>query len=360
MTTSPTRPTFGLYLNFGANLGQTPDEVFDLSIAEADLAHDCGYDELWLTEHHFIRFGINPSSLTAAGFFLGRSDRMRVGTAVTLSPLLHPVEIAERAALLDQLSGGRFDLGIGRGGYLRDYEVLGVDVARWDEEPATTARILLDAWQNAEASSSASGVGFDPVRVEPRPFTTPHPPLLMGTTSTPALEFAAANNLALQHYFATPADARVAVEQGYAALQASNGASASTPPRHLHCLMVVVTDDEAATRERLTRQLMQSFRDGDHPHVPQAPQRHVDADGKPFDRDAMATWVANQAIVGRPSAVVDRLGEFLATTGASRLALYMEAVADRPTILSSIERFAADVAPQLGLAGGTPSKTVMS
>src|ERR1044071_3751281 len=97
---------FGVLLNMVSPLGATARAVATLTLAQAQLAEDLDYDELWVTEHHFIRFGINPSALTTAGFLLGRTTRIHVGTSVVLSPLCHPVELAERTALLDQLSGG--------------------------------------------------------------------------------------------------------------------------------------------------------------------------------------------------------------------------------------------------------------
>jgi alkanesulfonate monooxygenase SsuD/methylene tetrahydromethanopterin reductase-like flavin-dependent oxidoreductase (luciferase family) len=244
--------TFGLFLNMGANLAPTTAGVFDLTLREADAAEQLGYDELWVTEHHFIRFGINPSALTTAGFLLGRTERIRVGTAVTLSPLLHPVEMAERSALLDQLSGGRFSLGLGRGGYRKDYDVLGVDFARWDDEPASSARQILTHW--APESD-----------LQPAPLTQPHPELLLGTTGAAGLELAARNGLALQHYFAMPAEPRVQIEQAYRSFDPVGD------PRHLHTLTVIV-DDDPDIRHRLEKVALQSFKDGDHPHVPQAPE----------------------------------------------------------------------------------------
>ena len=59
---------FGVLLNMSANLGARPEDVFDLTLTQAELAEQLGYDELWVTEHHFIRFGLNPSALTTAGF----------------------------------------------------------------------------------------------------------------------------------------------------------------------------------------------------------------------------------------------------------------------------------------------------
>jgi alkanesulfonate monooxygenase SsuD/methylene tetrahydromethanopterin reductase-like flavin-dependent oxidoreductase (luciferase family) len=72
---------FGLFLNAGQFPGMSHDAIYDLMASQAELADHLGYHDLWITEHHFIPFGINSSALTAA--------------------------------ILDQLSGGRFDLGIG-------------------------------------------------------------------------------------------------------------------------------------------------------------------------------------------------------------------------------------------------------
>src|SRR5262249_52270379 len=99
--------SFGLFLNCGAQVGRSDGEVFELVLEEARLAERLGYHDVWVTEHHFIPFGINPSALTLAAFLLGQTSRLRVGTAVTLAPLYHPLQLAEQAALLDQCSGGR-------------------------------------------------------------------------------------------------------------------------------------------------------------------------------------------------------------------------------------------------------------
>ncbi|MET4427174.1 LLM class flavin-dependent oxidoreductase [Mycolicibacterium sp. 624] len=331
---------FGVLLNMGANLGETPEAVFDLTAEQATAAEQLGYDELWVTEHHFIRFGINPSAITTAAFLLGRTTRIQVGTAVVLSPLLHPVELAERAALLDQFSGGRFALGLGRGGYRRDYDVLGVDFTRWDDEPLASAQALLDIW--ARPTDDAVPPADDVVDVQPPPLTHPHPELLLATSSAPGVEFAARNGIALQHYFATPVGARVTAENRYGELRGKGSA-----PAHLHTLIVVV-DSAPDRRDDLANALRESFRAGDHPHVPQSSNRHLLPDGRPASPDAMARMVADQAIVGSPAHVVDELGQFIETTGASRIAVYFESIADKKVTLRSLEDFASVVAPALG------------
>lgn len=330
---------FGVLLNMGAGLAASPEGVFDLTLRQSQIAEDLGYADLWVTEHHFIDFGINPSALTTAGFLLGRTRRIRVGTAVVLSPLRHPVELAEQAALLDQLSGGRFDLGLGRGGYRRDFEILDIDFARWDDEPRASARRLLELWSGAPEETA----------IQPPPHTRPHPPLLLATSSAPGVEFAARNQLALQHYFATPVPQRLAVEATYREFRAE-------APAHLHTLIVIV-DPTAGRRDQLAAALRRSFRGGEHPHVPQAVNRHIGPDGRPVDSTAMAEQVAADAIIGSPAQVVDELGEFIETTGARRIAIYPEAIADAAVTLTSLEDFAGLVAPQLTRPAAIPHHT---
>lgn len=327
--------TFGLFLNMGANMAPTPEGVFALTRRQADLADAAGYHDLWVTEHHFIRFGLNPSALTASGYLLGRTSNVRIGTAVVLSPLVHPVDLAERAALLDQLSEGRFDLGLGRGGYARDYGVLGVDTARWDDEPDASVDAIVALWAGAPVDRTEPDVG-----IQPPPRAAGHPPIFVASSNDRAVQRAAAAGLGLQHYFAMPTAARVALERRYC------DAGGADETVHVHTLIVVVDDGDPTTRDRLRAALTQSFRDGDHPAVPQRPDHHVAPDGTPLDRSAMASMVADGAIVGTPAQVVDELGEFIAATGARRLILYQEAIADPVITMESVERFAADVMPQ--------------
>ncbi|MEM9133446.1 MAG: LLM class flavin-dependent oxidoreductase [Actinomycetota bacterium] len=328
--------TYGLFLNMGANLGADAAEITALTLEQATRAEEAGFDELWVTEHHFIPFGINPSALTAAAFLLGRTTRLRVGTAVTLSPLHHPIEVAERAALLDQLSGGRFELGIGRGGYLKDYEVLEVDTARWDGEPLHSARAILDAWSSADLAQPHHTTG--PSTLQPPVLTAPHPPLLLATRTEAAIRFAAEHGLPLQHYFGSPVDARIAQEEMY-----REAAPPDTSVDHLHSLIVVVDDDEAETRRHLIERLTGSFRDGDWPHVPQGGGGHRGPDGKPLDRAVMAAHVAEGAIVGPIGSVCEQLDEFQARTGATRFAFYVEAIADPARIRVTLDALARHV-----------------
>ncbi|MEM9621688.1 MAG: LLM class flavin-dependent oxidoreductase [Pseudomonadota bacterium] len=328
--------TFGLFLNMGANLGRTPEDVFQFTIEQARLADELGFHDLWLTEHHCIPFGINPSAITASAYILGATRTIRVGTAVTLSPLYHPLDIAERTAVLDQFSSGRFDLGLGRGGYLKDYELFDLDMGRWDCEPLRTAQTIVDIWQDKDLTANTARSG--PSIFQPAPRSRPHPPLFLATRSPDTIAYAAEHDLPLQHYFAVPAHARVELEDLYRQTN-SNRIS------HVHTLICIVGDNESALRDQLAEALAESFQAGDWPHVPQAPERHAGEDGGPADRAKMAQAVADQAIVGPPERVREQLNQFVEVTGATRLVFYMEAIADQAITLQSIRRFANEVLP---------------
>ncbi|MEM9653672.1 MAG: LLM class flavin-dependent oxidoreductase [Actinomycetota bacterium] len=340
--------TYGLFLNMGANLGPTAQDVTRITLEQARRAEAAGFHDLWVTEHHFIPFGINPSALTASAFLLGRTERVRVGTAVTLSPLCNPIELAERSALLDQLSGGRFDLGIGRGGYLKDYEVLDIDTARWEGEPMRTATTLLETWTATDLTRPEHTTGLS--ELQPAPLTKPHPPLFMATRSPDAIRFAAEHGYPLQHYFASPIEQRNQLEDLYreaasSKSSTSNGSNGSNGTgesvAHLHSLIVVVDDDEAAARIALADALTESFRGGDWPHVPQASGGgHRTSDGSRLERGEMAAYVAKGAIVGSIDEVRDQLAEFQAATGATRLALFVEAIADEARTMHTIDALA--------------------
>ena len=92
--------------------GQGPGEALHRAVRSAEAAERSGLDSVWLAEHHFVPYGVCPSAVTLAGMLLGRTRRIRVGTAVSVLPTQHPVALGEQAALLHLLSGGRVRLGV--------------------------------------------------------------------------------------------------------------------------------------------------------------------------------------------------------------------------------------------------------
>ncbi len=330
--------SYGLFLNMGADLGTTHHDVVQVTLQEAARAESLGFDELWVTEHHFIPFGINPSALTAAAFLLGRTHQIRVGTAVTLAPLEHAVSIAEKAALLDQLSGGRFQLGLGRGGYLKDFEMLDIDPSCWDEEPMASAQTIEQCWSGNDLAAPGHNTGLSVLH--PTPFS-PTPPLYLATSSAKGISWAAQQGYPLQHYFATPAAARKKVEQAYC--EAGGG-----QVEHVHTVMVAFGDTEENTRNELRKSLTRSFDNGNWPHVPQAGRRHTDEKGNPIERNQLAEYAAQTAFAGPPQSVRDQLAAFVEATEATRLVFNLEVIGDGNRTVAAVDTLCEQVLDDLG------------
>ncbi|MFI5065609.1 MAG: LLM class flavin-dependent oxidoreductase, partial [Streptosporangiales bacterium] len=125
--------------------GQSDGDVLTATVDAAIAAEKAGFDDVWFAEHHFMSYGICPSAMTLAAFTLGRTSRITVGTAVSVLPVWHPVALAEQAALLDQVSAGRFRLGIGRGGPWADLEVFGTGLERYETRFPESLDLLLAA-----------------------------------------------------------------------------------------------------------------------------------------------------------------------------------------------------------------------
>ena len=175
--------------------GQSDDEVLAATVQAAVAAERAGFDDVWLAEHHFMSYGICPSAVTLAGYVLGSTRRVDVGTAVSVLSAWHPVALAEQAALLDQVSGGRFRLGVGRGGPWLELEVFGTGLDRYERGFAEGLDLLLAALSRDRVGAAGEFFRFREVPVVPRPRTRPHPPVVVAATSPATAELAAARGL---------------------------------------------------------------------------------------------------------------------------------------------------------------------
>ncbi|GAB7038006.1 MULTISPECIES: LLM class flavin-dependent oxidoreductase [Catenuloplanes] len=183
---SPVRRRLGLFL-LGAH---GPASIPPLARA----AEDAGLDDVWLAEHHFTAYGTLPSATVAAGHALGVTRRIEIGTAACVLPARHPVALGEEAALLHELSGGRFRLGVARGGPWVDLEVFGTGLPRRDHGFPESLDLLRSWLSGAYRVGSDSGLfRFREVTVSPRAAM----PVWVAATSPATVEVAARRGLSL-------------------------------------------------------------------------------------------------------------------------------------------------------------------
>src|ERR1051326_8068865 len=106
---------FGTFLLMQSPSAQPSEEMYARAIEHAQAAEELGFRNLWLAEHHFSTYGYLSRPVQLATYIAARTKTLRIGTAVIVVPLHHPLVIAEEIATLDLLAGGRIDVGLGRG-----------------------------------------------------------------------------------------------------------------------------------------------------------------------------------------------------------------------------------------------------
>jgi len=174
---------FGIFIEemrHGLSQASAFQEAFEL----VDTADAWGVDCVWLGQIHFNPArSVISASLLVASAIATRTKRLRVGTAIQILPLNHPLRIAEEVATVDQISHGRFEFGIGRSGAPRAYEVFGVPYAESQARFREALEIIREAWKGEPFSYTGEFFRVENATVSPRPYQNPHPPIRMAATT---------------------------------------------------------------------------------------------------------------------------------------------------------------------------------
>ena len=168
---------------------EAPDENYTRAwnemLEQIEYAERLGFSSVWLAEHHGSTYGSMPSPQVAAAAIAARTERMRIGIAVSILPFDNPVRIAEDYAMVDVISGGRLDLGVGRGYQPHEFRMLGLgdQQAHSREIFREALDVILGAWQNERFDYHGKHFSFEDVRIVPRPVQQPHPPIYVAAIS---------------------------------------------------------------------------------------------------------------------------------------------------------------------------------
>ena len=182
-------------MRFGwLTLGLSPSAADDYDaiqqqVAQACLAEAAGFDGLWLTEHNFTGESVYCDPIPFASVVAARTSRIRIGFAVLQLALRHPVRLATQLALLDNLSGGRIDVGVGHGTNYNEYEFVGFGLRSDDsrERMAETLEVMVRAWTEAPLVHEGKFYQLRLPELRPRPRQQPHPPIWRATSSSGSL-----------------------------------------------------------------------------------------------------------------------------------------------------------------------------
>ena len=174
----------GLFTEFQCPPGMDEARAFDESFAQMTAAEELGFDAVWLAEIHFQKGrSVLSSPLVIAAAIAKLTRRVKIGIAVQVLPLAHPLHLAEDVATLDHLSKGRLDFGVGRSGLPEHYQRFNIPYSESRERFQETLDILIKAWTQERFSYEGKYYQFHDVCVLPKPYQKPHPPLRVAATT---------------------------------------------------------------------------------------------------------------------------------------------------------------------------------
>lgn len=152
---------------------------------QIEYAEELGFDSVWLAEHHGSPYGSIPSPQLAMSSIAMITERMRIGIAVSILPFDNPVRVAEDFAMVDVISNGRLDMGVGRGYQPREFGFLGLaDKQQHSREIfEESLDILIGLWENEYFSYQGKHFQLDEVTITPQPLQKPRPPIYVAAIS---------------------------------------------------------------------------------------------------------------------------------------------------------------------------------
>jgi probable F420-dependent oxidoreductase len=280
------------------------------SLEEVTRAEELGFDSVWMEEHHSVTDHYWPSPLTVLAGYATRTTRLMLGTDILVAPFHHPVRLAEDAAMLDVMSGGRLILGVAIGYKPDEFALYGADLekrgARFEEQLA----IVKGLWSGGRVTHAGRFYTVDG-RLEPRPVAQPHPPIWIGGWGDLTLKRAA--TLA-DNWIPGPTADLARLMTGKRTFldhrQAAGRVDGLTEWPLTRDVIIAETDAEA--RELAERHIMISYR-----------REYAGGWRHPFIDAAIATdlerLMADRFIIGGPDECVEQIRRFVDEYGMTHL-----------------------------------------
>ena len=184
---------FGLWYDFRnpAQWRQPVDRLYREILDQIAWGDNNGFDDVWLSEHHFIEDGYLPSILPIAAAIAARTNRIRIASGVLLMPFHNPIRLAEDIAIVDVISGGRFELGVGIGFKREEFSGFGVSSKERGARTDQSLDIIRRSLSGETVTFKSEFFDFQNIKVTPDPIQKPHPPIWLGGFTAAALRRAA-------------------------------------------------------------------------------------------------------------------------------------------------------------------------
>ncbi len=336
---------FGTFLLLQSPSARPPVEVFARAVRLAQTADKLGFDSIWCAEHHFSTYGYLSRPLMLATHIATQTEQIRVGSAVVVLPLHHPLIVAEEIATADILSGGRLDVGLGRGYQTYEFERLGFTLGesreRFDEE----VDILLKAFEGKPFGHEGKYYQFGETSVFPQPIQQPHPPFwVVGQSQESIVATVKRGFNVVSGGFGVPLERLAEFRKGFDAMEVPGVDKSKI--RISTQRPVYVTHDESELAEivaearwnmRVTLSLRQGLERVEKGHAVAVPFENEPSDAELLER---------YFVVGTPETCIARLKALREAMGIDHFnASFWFGDLAEERILKSMELFAKEVMP---------------
>ena len=329
---------FGIFLEFSRTEGVTPADAYARGLHESAVAEEAGLDVVHLSEFHFNPVRVLSSPLMMAAAIAARTKRVRVGTSVLVIPLANPLRTAEETAVLDHISGGRLDVGVGRSSFERAY--LGYNMQRSESRDrfAECMDILIGLWTQDGFSYGGQFYSYNNVTLMPKPVQQPHPPVWVAATNDDTFPMVARMGFSLfvgLREFGLPR-----VKQQVATYRAAWEEGGHEGPARISVRLPIYI---APTHEEAIREAEPSF-------MRQFNSPVVQANANTPEEIADTTWervIGRRAIVGSPTTAIEQIKALKDALGLEEVVGELNAGEHIPPELTerSVRLLGTEVAP---------------
>ena len=308
---------------------------FENTIQECERAEALGFDSIWLGEHHNNAF-LYPTPLIGLAAIASRTRRLRLGTAVLLLPLYHPVAVAEEGAMLDMISGGRLILGVGAGYAPEEFAAFGLTTAQRGSRLEEGVSLLRRLWTEEHVTHTGHHYHVTDVTIGPRPTQHPRPPIWFAGWAEPAIRRAAR----LGDAWIGGPSARL--DEIVTCVKLFQDARQDTDSVDIALLRYVFVADSLEDAYGIAGKPFLNFFENTYfqwPHpVVKRPEGTIDIPRLAEDR----------IIMGTPQQCIDQIKRFRDELGLTHLICRISAPGiPRDAARASLERFAQDVLPAI-------------
>jgi alkanesulfonate monooxygenase SsuD/methylene tetrahydromethanopterin reductase-like flavin-dependent oxidoreductase (luciferase family) len=352
-------------MRFGwLTLGHSPSPSGDYTairdlVVEACYAEAVGFDGIWLTEHNFTGESVYCDPIPFASVVAARTGRIRIGFAVIQLALRHPIRLATELALLDNLSDGRIDVGVGHGTNYNEYEFVGYGLRSDDsrERMDETLEVMLRAWTGEPLVHQGKFYQLSLPELRPRPRQRPHPPIWRAASSAGSVRECGRLGAPMMTARIPLARVRERMEL-YAAGLAESGLDAATRERRRAeaavWRFVYVAESQAQAEEELGKALLETRRHMVHARTAYNPPDYaVEAarvnpwnDPLVSHEEGVRYSLEASALCGTASRVAEQVAELRGAGAHHVLCQMVCGYLSHAQIMESMRRFGEDVMPR--------------